>query len=113
MLHARGHKDPRLLLTDTLPAQTDAALYACRRLSVSSGAAGSGSAGDGGTPPWCWPWSHCRPSPAFGALLARNRLWPRVWLTPTPGPNRAANLLTQGTESPGRQETCQVDSSLH
>ena len=25
-------------------------------------------------------------------LLARNRLWARVWLTPTPGPNLAADL---------------------
>ena len=25
-------------------------------------------------------------------LLARNRLWARVWLTPTPGPNRVAGL---------------------
>ncbi len=25
-------------------------------------------------------------------LLVRNRLWARVWLTPTPGPNRAGDL---------------------
>ncbi len=49
VLHAQGHKEPWLLLTDTLPKHTDAALYACR-------------------------------------------LWARVWLTPTPGPNRAGDL---------------------
>ena len=31
---------------------------------------------------------------AYGTrrLLVRNRLWARIWLTPTPGPDRTAGL---------------------
>ncbi|MCE2467266.1 MAG: hypothetical protein J4G06_04515 [Caldilineaceae bacterium] len=29
---------------------------------------------------------------AGGRLLVRNRLWARVWLTPTPGPDRGGGL---------------------
>ena len=75
VLHVQGHKDPWLLPADTLPAQTDAALYACRHRSgrasgAASEAAGNGCARAGGTPCawpgtcWSWPWPRCWRSPA-------------------------------------------------
>lgn len=40
VLHAQGHRKPWLLLTDTLPARTDAALYACWPATTSGPASG-------------------------------------------------------------------------
>ncbi len=144
--HARGHEDPWVLLTDTPPAHTVAALYACRHW-IEQGFRGLQRGG--------WQWGRTRrtdpvrvarhllvlavasllavaygtrheqdrrrglppgrlrsppadPDPQNGPprrfsvlrqgaacrrrLLARNRLWARVWLTPIPGPDRAGGL---------------------
>ncbi len=146
VLQAQGHREPWLLLTDTVPDWTDAALYACRHW-IEQGFRGCKRGG--------WPWQRTRRrdpvrvarhalvlavatllAVAYGTrhedardrglppgrlrhppvegrppdatprrfsllrqgaaclrrLLARNRLWACVWLTPTPGPNRAADL---------------------
>ena len=140
VLHGRDHKEPWLLLTDTLPQHTDAALYACRHW-IEQGFRGCQRGG--------WQWQRTRRTDpvrvarhglvlavasllavAYGTrhedardrglppgrlrrppdaaprrfsllrqgaaclrrLLARNRLWARVWLTPVPGPNLAGDL---------------------
>ncbi len=102
--HGRDHKEPWRLLTDTPPAQTDAGLYACRH-GIEQGFRGCKRGG------WQWPRTR-RTDPVRVArhglvlavasllavaaglrrLLARNRLWARVWLTPVPGPNLTADL---------------------
>ena len=68
VLHVRGHREPWLLPADTPPAQTDVALYACRHW-IEQGIRG-----------------------CLRCLLVRNRLWARIWLPPTPRPDRAAGL---------------------
>ena len=111
VLHARDHEDPWVLLTDTPPAHSDAALYACRHW-IEQGFRGLKRGG--------WQWGRTRRTDpvrvarhllalAAATLLAvaygprreeaclrrlrvRNRLWTRVWLTPTPGPDRAGGL---------------------
>ena len=145
MLHAQGHEDPWLLLTDTPPDRTDIDLYACRHW-MEQGFRGLQRGG--------WPWhrtrrrdpvrvarhllalavatrlavaygtrheearvrvlrpgprrrppTKARPPPrrrrrrllrqgaaCLRRLLARHRLWARVWLTPVPGPDWAGGL---------------------
>ena len=146
VLHARDCEEPWVLLTDTPPEHTQAALYACRHW-IEQGFRGLKRGG--------WQWGRTRRTDpvrvarhllvlavatllavAYGTrceqararglrpgqlrrpptrgpskpraprrfsllrqgaaglrrLLARNRLWARVWLTPTAGPDRAAGL---------------------
>ena len=72
--HARGREEPRLLLTDTPPTQTDGDLYVCchwieQGFRDPGGAAGRGTARAGGIPCawpgtcWRWPWPSCSRRP--------------------------------------------------
>ena len=86
LMHAQGHEDPWLLLTDTPPDRTDVDLHACRHW-IEQGFRGLKRGG--------WQWHRtrrCDPVRVARHLLARNRLWARVWLTPMPGPDLAGDL---------------------
>ena len=144
VLHAKDCEEPWVLLTDTPPKHTKAALYACRHW-IEQGFRGLKRGG------WQWgrtrrtepgrvarhllalavatllavaygtrceqarglppgqlrrPPAEAQPgpltprrfsvlrqaAPCLRRLLVRNRLWARVWLTPTPGPDRSAGL---------------------
>ena len=146
VLQAQGCEEPWVLLTDTPPAHTEAALYACRHW-IEQGFRGLKRGG------WQWgrtrrtdpvrvarhllvlavatllavaygtrheqararglrpgqlrqPPTDTRPQPrrprrfsvlrqgaaCLRRLLVRNRLWARVWLAPTPGPDRTVGL---------------------
>ena len=96
VLHARDCEDPWVLLTDTPPYRTDAALYACRHW-IEQGFRGLKRGG--------WQWGRTRrtdPVRVARHLPVRNRLWARVWLTPAPGPDRSAGLRCLSPPRPNR-----------